>query len=88
MSQPVRVTALSDSGSLPAEPGSGQPGATCVATSVLSGGVGELLTADSRLIHQATFCDREGCHTLMVGAFGGSVFLAATGTGRAAGRAG
>jgi len=55
-----------------------QPGATCAATSISLGAVGELLAADSRLIHQATFCDREGCHALVVATDGGGVFLATT----------
>jgi hypothetical protein len=62
---------------------SARPGATCI--SVLPGGIGELLAADSRLIHQATFCDREGCHALVVATDGGGVFLATTGAGGAAG---
>ena len=44
------------------------------------------MAADSRLIHQTTFCDREGGHAIMVAADGGSVFLAATGAGGTAGR--
>ena len=56
-----------------------QPGTTCFITAVLQRGVGELLSGNGGLVHQATLDHSEGRHTLVVGTFGGSVFLATTG---------